>query len=461
MHLNTRVGTPQKPLEPGGHRRPGRPALPARGRLVGLRDAGDRAQRALRRRDGHAVVGVEHDVPRERARAAPAALVARRPPVPAGQQRALHGRRRGAVVARRRRRSPTSCARSTSPARDPQPGRAARQPDDAGRAAELDRQSSPRSAFPTSRLGVMLGFHTTQGSRQRARRAPAVERLVRRGQARGARGEAGRGRSCRSATVWSWGWGVWSMGESDPDKEAAACVWLWTRDAGALRRAEARRRRLRSLARRGAPARRACSAHSARARDPLRSSRQRDAAHRRHGRGAERAPGTARARPGDEPDQLGARRRRSAGRRALVRRQLGALPRGARARGHLALARAGDRRYAGTRAQDPARSLHVAAPTSAADPRLVHELRDRAGPRRRREAGALVARRPHDTASRSRRPRRPSVLTALPGAKPLLIPTTTGFSRVTRRRAGDAARRASRSSLATPAISAALASRSS
>jgi hypothetical protein len=84
--------------------------------------------------------------------------------------------------------------------------------------------------IPASRLGLMLGFHTTKGvgsGREGLQPASAwfdvvkLEALA----AKQVAGETG------VATVWSWGWGVWSIGESDPDKEAAACVWLWARDS--------------------------------------------------------------------------------------------------------------------------------------------------------------------------------------------------------------------------------------
>jgi hypothetical protein len=84
--------------------------------------------------------------------------------------------------------------------------------------------------IPTSRLGLMLGFHTTKGigsGRDGLQPATAWFDVVKL-EALAAKQVA---EELSVATVWSWGWGVWSVGESDPDKEAAACVWLWTRDA--------------------------------------------------------------------------------------------------------------------------------------------------------------------------------------------------------------------------------------
>ena len=82
--------------------------------------------------------------------------------------------------------------------------------------------------IPSSRLGLMLGFHTTRGvgsGREGLQPASAWLEVVKL-EALAARQVA---RETGVASVWSWGWGVWSAGETDPDKEAAACVWLWAR----------------------------------------------------------------------------------------------------------------------------------------------------------------------------------------------------------------------------------------
>ena len=229
MHLNTRVGTPQKPLAPAGIADQADRLFLRAVASSGCATPVIALNELFGAGHGHALVGIEHHLPRERPRAAPPAVVARRPPVPAGQQRALHRRRRRAVVARRsgggRPRSRGLLLR----AEDPQPGRAARQPDHAGRAAErADRFTE--IGVPTSRLGFMLGFHTTKGvgsGREGLQPSSAWFDVVKL-EALAAKQVA---EELSVATVWSWGWGVWSVGESDPDKEAAACVWLWARDS--------------------------------------------------------------------------------------------------------------------------------------------------------------------------------------------------------------------------------------
>ena len=84
--------------------------------------------------------------------------------------------------------------------------------------------------IPPSRIGIMLGFHTTPGTGGRERLQPAqawfeVVKL----QVLAAREVS---RELHLASVWSWGWAHWKTlpGEDDPDKAAAACVYLWTRD---------------------------------------------------------------------------------------------------------------------------------------------------------------------------------------------------------------------------------------
>jgi len=83
---------------------------------------------------------------------------------------------------------------------------------------------------PTTRLGVMLGFHSLVqpgvGGRQGLQPPEAWLRVV--------KWEALAARQVASetgfASVWSWGWADFS-GPDDPDKAAAACVYLWTRDS--------------------------------------------------------------------------------------------------------------------------------------------------------------------------------------------------------------------------------------
>ena len=225
------VGTPQKPLDPAGSST--RPtASTARGRLVGLRDPPVIALNELfGAGTAHALVGLQHAVPRNvltllrrlsTLGARPYLLSQARP------TRAVTRRSGGATP----RRSPTSCARSTSPGRGSRTGRRCSA---AGRCATrcATRSTSSRSiGIPPSRprRDARLPHDARVGS---GARGCSRERLVRRVEARGARRPPGRGQE-RAGSVWSWGWGVWSKGETDPDKEAAACVWLWARDRVAL-----------------------------------------------------------------------------------------------------------------------------------------------------------------------------------------------------------------------------------
>jgi hypothetical protein len=82
--------------------------------------------------------------------------------------------------------------------------------------------------IPPSKLGIMLGFHTTPGSGGRERLQPASKWFqVTKLQTLAAKEV---GRDLGLATIWSWGWATWTAAESDPDKPANACVYLWTRD---------------------------------------------------------------------------------------------------------------------------------------------------------------------------------------------------------------------------------------
>jgi hypothetical protein len=83
--------------------------------------------------------------------------------------------------------------------------------------------------IPTSKLGIMLGFHTTPGSGGREH-APLLAWLeVTKLQALAAK-EVAKELSLRS--IWSWGWAVWgkTSPENDPQKPLAACVYLWARN---------------------------------------------------------------------------------------------------------------------------------------------------------------------------------------------------------------------------------------
>ena len=82
---------------------------------------------------------------------------------------------------------------------------------------------------PSSRIGLMLGFHTTPGTGGREGLKPREKWFeVGKLQALAARQVS---QELRLAHVWSWGWTMRTEAGKDPDKTLAACVWLWTRDA--------------------------------------------------------------------------------------------------------------------------------------------------------------------------------------------------------------------------------------
>jgi hypothetical protein len=176
----------------------------------------------------------------------------RRPALPAGEQRAVHGRRRGAVV-----RDASDAADLVREVYFSGPKISRQGPLLGSRTMRVALRNSmdefTEIGIPTSRLGFMLGFHTTKGigsGREGLKPASAWFDVVKL-EALAAKQVA---EEESVATVWSWGWGVWSVGESDPDKAAAACVWLWTRDPNLCDGPEARRRGLRPVPRGGAPA---------------------------------------------------------------------------------------------------------------------------------------------------------------------------------------------------------------
>ena len=83
--------------------------------------------------------------------------------------------------------------------------------------------------IPSTRLGLILGFHSKPGTSGREGLQPreawlefvklnalAAEQVAL---------EEGLG------SVWSWGWGTFDELGADPDKPLAACVYLWTRDS--------------------------------------------------------------------------------------------------------------------------------------------------------------------------------------------------------------------------------------
>lgn len=82
---------------------------------------------------------------------------------------------------------------------------------------------------PSSRLGLMLGFHTTPGTGGREGLKPREKWFeVGKLQTLAARQVS---RELRLAHVWSWGWTMRTEAGKDPDKTLAACAWLWVRDA--------------------------------------------------------------------------------------------------------------------------------------------------------------------------------------------------------------------------------------
>jgi hypothetical protein len=81
---------------------------------------------------------------------------------------------------------------------------------------------------PSSRIGLMLGFHTTPGTGGREGLKPAEKWFeVGKLQALAGRQVA---RELDLGHVWSWGWTMRTEVGKDPDKTFAACVWLWARD---------------------------------------------------------------------------------------------------------------------------------------------------------------------------------------------------------------------------------------
>jgi hypothetical protein len=305
--------------------------------------------------------------------------------------------------------------------------------------------------IPPSGLGVMLGFHTTKGigsGREGLQPASAWFDVVKL-EALAARQVAGEE---SIGSVWSWGWGVWSAGEADPDKEAAACVWLWARDASLC----------------DGPKLAGEDFDLSRTEGLLPAGVQCALGPRVVTRSALAAVTKL---TGDPDAALSALQERlvlgqatnltsaelNAAEAQVVDRWFG----GRFSRYQAALARAGisrslARSIIDTQARELKirRSLHVAAPSSA---EILDWYTSYAGEPARvvdaKPAPWWLGRRTHGVALSATAPA--VVLTARPGAKPLLIRTTTGLTRVT---VGEPAMPlgAYPLSLATPAISAAL-----
>jgi hypothetical protein len=83
------------------------------------------------------------------------------------------------------------------------------------------------AGIPASRIGLMVGFHST-GTTGRVGLQPLASWLeyvkLATLAARQIATEFGIG------SLWAWGWGTLSAAGADPDKATAACVELWTRD---------------------------------------------------------------------------------------------------------------------------------------------------------------------------------------------------------------------------------------
>lgn len=84
--------------------------------------------------------------------------------------------------------------------------------------------------IPPSRLGLMLGFQTKHGSGGREGLKPKAAWLeIVKLETLAAKQVAS---ELKLATLWSWGWAPYSQDPANRDNHAAACVYLWTRAAG-------------------------------------------------------------------------------------------------------------------------------------------------------------------------------------------------------------------------------------
>src|SRR6476646_7028718 len=82
--------------------------------------------------------------------------------------------------------------------------------------------------IPTSRIGMMLQFSSTQGAGGREGLQPLGKWLdVVKWEALAAKQVA---YELHVPTIWSWGWASFNPSGNDPDKPIVACTYLWTRD---------------------------------------------------------------------------------------------------------------------------------------------------------------------------------------------------------------------------------------
>ena len=198
MHLDALVGTPSAPRPAASIPAAAQHAARRGAGVIGLPDPDHRAERDGRPGLADAVVGGHRGLSRERARPRDGADAGRRAAVPAGARHALpaepRGRCRSLVAPARdgvghRARGLRVGAEDLLGGRAARVARAARLVPHGARVVPRD-QRARRPARPHARLPV---GHRLRG----ARGAPADRQLARDRQARGTRGEGGRGRARR------------------------------------------------------------------------------------------------------------------------------------------------------------------------------------------------------------------------------------------------------------------------
>ena len=233
----------RRPVAP---RRPREDVLRLRRRADGLRDAGDRAQRARRRESRDAVVGQQRAVPRRtRSRfvqqlaalgAHPVLLIASRP-YTGGDAGLWWQQVAASAEIVREDYVPATATWKSGPVLGNRDLR------DSYRQAIADLTSI---GIPPSRLGLMISFASTKGFGGRSGLQPDEAWYeVAKWQSLAAQQVAA---ETGIASVWSWGWGQWTAGEQDPAKPYALCAWLWTRSPTLCDAPKAHRRGLRHVA---------------------------------------------------------------------------------------------------------------------------------------------------------------------------------------------------------------------
>ena len=263
MHLNTRVGTPQKPADPAGVADQADRLFLRAVASSGCATPGDRARTSCSAR-GRPRPGPSRT--RRTARTCSRCSAGSRRSAPARTcsstaRRTRPATRRSGGATRRSR--PTSCARSTSPGRR---STTRARCSAAGRCVSRcgtrwtvhrDRRSRRRGS------GFMLGFHTTQGigsGREGLQPSSAWFDVVKL-EALAAKQVAA---ELSVATVWSWGWGVWSVGRGRPGQGGCGLRLAVVARPGALRRRRSSPARTSTRPRLKGASPQACSARSAR-----------------------------------------------------------------------------------------------------------------------------------------------------------------------------------------------------